>query len=83
MQLKLFRLIHKDENIRVGAIVIGRQAEVVFPKPHQRCYVIVDGVKYVDFCGVSFICEIDEKTSKEYLEQIKKDIYAEEHIGRG
>ena len=81
MQLKLFRLIHKDA--RVGAIVLGREAIVPLHKPHHRDYVVVDGIKYIDFCGVSFICEIDEKTSKEYLEQIKKDIYAEEHIGRG
>lgn len=79
-KLKLFRLIHKDPHIRVGAVVIGRQAEVVFPKPHQRYYVMVDGIKYIDFSGASFICELTEDQEKECLEKVKEDVLKFEKI---
>ena len=76
--LKLFRLIHK--NARVGAIVIGRKVTVYPHKPHQRYHVEVDGVDYIDFCGASFICELDEETSKDYLEKVKNDVLKMERV---
>lgn len=79
MKLNLFRIIHK--NHRIGAIVIAKNVTVNGkPGKGQRYSVTVDGVKFIDFCGASFICEIDEIQSQDILDKIKEDIIEFEKI---
>lgn len=79
MKLGLYRIHHKDA--RIGAIVIAKNVTVM-PRPGkgQRYCVEVDGVKFIDFCGASFICDIDEVQSEQILDKIAKDVKSFESI---
>lgn len=78
-KLGIYRIHHKDQDIKsshtVGAIVIAKEV-IVGGKPDkgQRYYVTVDGIKFLDFCGASFICYLDDKESEKILSRIKEDV---------
>lgn len=79
MKLGLYRIHHKDA--RIGAIVIAKNVAVKGkPGKGHRYSVEVDGIDFLDFCGASFICEIDEVQSQDILDKIKKDVLDFESI---
>ena len=78
-KLSLYRIHHKEH--RIGAIVIAREV-VVGGRPGKghRHYVTVDGVPFLDFCGASFICDIDDKQAETVLKMIKDNVLDVESI---
>lgn len=72
-KLGIYRIHHKDH--RVGAIVLAKEVIVGgIPERGQRYFVTVDGVKFLDFCGASFIKYVDDNEADKILSMINKNV---------